>query len=136
MKLRALRWALVPLAMIASTLVVAEPAMADPFTCWHTGNFKKGSHVLTVDWDRNGTIDECFGVAPNRTIWHDWATSGGWQQMYGGGLADDMLPPQWPGGGKRRVVVYVANPWSHWYQDFIPGSGWTKKWVKCPTNVC
>jgi hypothetical protein len=34
--------------------------------------------------------------------------------MPGGGLADTMLPPQVPASGYHRVVVYVANPWSHW----------------------
>jgi hypothetical protein len=137
MKVRLIRWLTVPTVLLGSTLAVAGPASAVPATCWTTGNFKANTTVMKVDWDGNGSTDECFGVAPDRTIWHEWSTSNGWRQMPGsGGRADDMLRPQVPAPGYRRVVVYVANPRSHWYQDFVPGSGWTARWVRCAAGVC
>ncbi|MGA5302100.1 hypothetical protein ACPCHT_19385 [Nucisporomicrobium flavum] len=137
MKVRLLRLLTVPLVLLGSLVAVTAPASATPARpCWTTGDFKPGTTVRKVDWDGNGTIDECFGIAPDRTIWHEWATSRGWVQMPGGGRADDTLPSQWPAPGYRRVVVYVANPKSHWYQDFVPGSGWTGHWYRCVSGVC
>jgi hypothetical protein len=137
MNVRMLRWLTVPMVLLGSLVAGATPASAVPAKpCWTVGDFKEGTTINRVDWDGNGTVDECFGIAPNRTIWHEWATSNGWVQMPGNGRADDMLPPQWPGAGKRRVVVYVANPRSHWFQDFVPGSGWTGRWNRCVSGVC
>ena len=139
MNVRLLRWLTVPMVLLGSMAAVTGPAEAVPLKpkgCWTIGDFKAGSDVLAIDWDRNGTVDECFGIAPDRSIWHEWASSNGWVRMPGGGLADNMLPPQVSASGIRRVVVYVANPWSHWYQDFVPGSGWTGHWGRCVSGVC
>lgn len=137
MKVRLLRWLTVPMVLLGSMVAVAAPASATPAKpCWTLGDFKPNTTIYKVDWDRDGTVDECFGVAPDRTIWHEWARSNGWVRMPGGGLADDMLPPQIPAPGYRRVVVYVANPASHWYQDFVPGTGWTGRWGRCASGVC
>jgi hypothetical protein len=58
------------------------------FACFgYTGTFKDGSEVMIVGWST--TQAECFGVAPDRTVWHVWPASGGWKLMPGNGRADD-----------------------------------------------
>src|SRR5207253_10021069 len=54
---------------------------------WYPGTFLKGSYVLVVQWYGTNT-NECFGIAPDRTIWHTWTNAGGWQR-FSSGLADD-----------------------------------------------
>ncbi len=96
-------------------------------TCFgYTGTFKSGTHILRVDWQLDGSIDECFGVAPNRTIWHAWRNSGAWREMPNHGLADDMYGWSRDSAG-RRVKVWV-NFSGTWCSTFT--SSW-QPWVRC-----
>ena len=93
---------------------------------WHypcfgyEGTFKSGSGVLIAPWN------ECFGIAPDRTIWHAWPGSGGWREMPNHGHADYMVyPARIDSAGRRVVAVWVNGygdycswlmpPWKGWY---------------------
>jgi hypothetical protein len=93
------------------------------------GTFKTGTYVMVVDWVT--TSDECFGIAPDRTIWHAWPGSGGWRQMPGNGRADHMYTGivEWS-DGVRTVPVFVSSG-SYWCQNYYPGSGWEGVWYRC-----
>ncbi|SBT40277.1 hypothetical protein [Micromonospora auratinigra] len=92
----------------------------------HTGTFKCSSDVMEVNWYNSGRI-EYFGVAPNRTIWHSWATSG-WTLMPHNGLADGPDGAWVRYGNVRTVRVYVSGS-GYWCSDDA-GSGWGA-WWKC-----
>lgn len=96
----------------------------------YIGTFKVGSDVMVVDWDTTGV--ECFGVAPNRTIWHTWAGTGGWKTMPGNGRADDTWGA-WENAstGARGVEVYVASGPSIWCQGYSRSGGWAGRWYQC-----
>jgi len=93
----------------------------------YIGTFKSGSRVMLVDWTANGSVDECFGIAPNRTIWHAWPNHR-WIEMPNNGLADDTDVAFLDGAGHHVVSVWVANPFSFWCSTLT--SGW-QRWVRC-----
>jgi hypothetical protein len=92
-----------------------------------TGNFKSGSTILWVDWTNNGSWDECFGIVPNRTIYHEWPNSGGWKVMPNGGLADDTDIAFRNSAGQHVVAVWVNNVGD--YCSTLT-TGW-QRWVRC-----
>jgi hypothetical protein len=94
------------------------------------GTFKDGSYILAVDWDGSGTYDECFGIAPGRTIWHEWPGSGGWKQMPNNGRADDTWIWYTSNDGRRGVSVWVAASNSTWCSTRNFGPGWGA-WFRC-----
>lgn len=97
----------------------------------YTGTFKDGSYILAVDWEDAGTgTDECFGIAPGRTIWHAWPGSGGWKQMPNNGRADDTWTAYYSNDGRRGVSVYVAGSNSIWCSTRNAGPGWGA-WFRC-----
>jgi hypothetical protein len=136
---RAIRAALAAV-MLAGTLVVA---MASPASasfnewCWHRGTFRDGTIVMRVDWDGGGSTDECFGIAPDRTIWHDWATSGGWQILRRDGRADCMAGWAWhPHTPYRRVYVGVVG-YGLYSTELSTVTGEWQPWRKhSPNLVC
>src|SRR5689334_7414312 len=100
--------------------IIAMPAMAQRTDFYHgpnhdftypcfgyTGTFRAGTSIALVDWQDDGSHDECFGIAPKRTIWHAWRNSGGWQQMPHNGLADDVWAGYRHSNGNRFFVVLV-----------------------------
>lgn len=104
--------ALATLGLFSGTAASAAPARqtsaASTASCpstWfgYTGTIICGSD-MPVDWNENGTTDEVFAIAPNRTIWHVWPTSGGWKLMPNNGRADDTYG--W-GTGPDGHYVYV-----------------------------
>jgi len=96
----------------------------------YTGNFKSGSTVLKVDWEDAGTgTDECFGIAPGRTIWHAWPGSGGWKEMPNNGRADDTWLPYYS-GGRRGISVLVASSGNIYCSTRNAGPGWGA-WFNC-----
>jgi len=119
---------------VSATFVVAAPASATfAYRCFgYLGNFKDGTKVLWADWTKDDRPDECFGIGPDRRIWHAWPNSGGFKVMPNNGLADDTLSWRVTGEGVRQVVVYVASDRSHWYSNWYPGSeqGWYG-WHNC-----
>ncbi|MFE2756692.1 hypothetical protein ACFXGA_32325 [Actinosynnema sp. NPDC059335] len=107
-------------------------ALSWNYTCFgYTGTFRDGSSVVYVDWITTG--DECFGIAPDRTIWHAWPGSGGWQMMPGNGRADDTRDHFYENTstGSRTAGVWVADGTGYWCQDYTPSGGWTGHWYDC-----
>ncbi len=105
-------------------------------TRWgHTGYRWCGHGYVDADWDGNGTTDETFVVAPNRTIWHTWKAAGGWKEMPHNGRADGVqnyVRSNHTGIG--RVVNVIANgvsyyssysqgKWWGWYKGYVPPVG-------------
>ncbi|MFJ2581819.1 hypothetical protein [Kitasatospora aureofaciens] len=91
-------------------------------TAWgYTGYYKCGTDLRAgyIDWDNDGTVDEVFVIAPDRTIWHTWAAAGGWQQMPGNGHADDMLGANTK--VPRCVAVYVNQGFHYWQNCYFNG---------------
>ncbi|KOX21232.1 hypothetical protein ADK67_27675 [Saccharothrix sp. NRRL B-16348] len=97
------------------------------------GTFKVGTYVYKVDWAT--TSDECFGIGPDRKIWHAWPNSGGWKQMPGGGYADHIATPFLentdPRSKYRRLAVYTQSSNTFWCQDYILPAGWDGIWYAC-----
>ncbi len=102
--------------------------MATAAPSWHyqcfgyEGTFKSGSGVLIAPWN------ECFGIAPDRTIWHAWRNSGGWHEMPNHGHADDTSDA-WVDSAGRRVVKVLVN--GHGYYCSWFDSGRWKGWYGC-----
>jgi hypothetical protein len=97
----------------------------------YTGTFRNGSDVIRVDWATD--IDECFGIAPNRTIWHTWPGAGHWVEMPGNGKGDDVgtIFVENLLTGNRIVSVWVNGGSGDWCQNYIGGSGWARSWYNC-----
>jgi hypothetical protein len=110
----------------------AEPirSSSTPQQCRFGGNpqgsFRRNTHFLVVDWNNDRRVDECFGIAPDRSIWHIWNGSGGWRTMPNGGRADNVYPIAYTGRDTRYVQVCVYNSgvwasrnlrgtWGPWY---------------------
>jgi hypothetical protein len=112
--------------MLASGSAAQASARSFNDSCFgYTGTFKSGSDVLKVDWEDPGSgVDECFGVAPDRTIWHAWPGSGGWQEMPNNGRADNMATPFYSITGRRAVAVVVASTDTVYCSVRNAGPGW------------
>ncbi|SES23411.1 hypothetical protein SAMN05216188_12760 [Lentzea xinjiangensis] len=116
---------------ITATIINREPVPANGrvncFNYW--GTFKAGTYVIVVDWATSAN-HECFGIAPDRTIWHAWPGSGGWRVMPGNGRADfvDTVGED-STTGRRQVSVWVVNS-GYWCQDYWP-TKWTASWYRC-----
>jgi hypothetical protein len=82
-----------------------------------------------VNWDGDSDYDECFGIAPSRTIWHAWPGSGRWQEMPNNGRADDMYG-WYQENGRNGVAVWVAATDSEWCSTRNAGPGWGA-WSRC-----
>lgn len=93
------------------------------------GEFLAYSHVVKVDWDIDGDTDECFGIAPNRAIYHAWRNSDGWDPMPNGGRADDVQAPFLYQGRYRTITVYVT-PVDHYYCSSLIDNRW-RPWAPC-----
>jgi hypothetical protein len=129
--------------------IIAMPAMAQrtdyyygpnhdfTYPCFgYTGTFKAGSRIALVDWQQDGSVDECFGIAPDskgKTIWHAWRNSGGWKEMPHNGHADDTGAGYRHSNGNRYFTVsvevryevyedwestYSNNAWGPWYRFY------------------
>lgn len=92
----------------------------------HVGYLKCGSTATAADWNRDGRVDEVFGVADNRTIWHDWKNAGYWREMPHNGRADEMTGRYGSDSSKRWVDVRVGS--TTWRSTFYSGS-W-HPWVR------
>jgi hypothetical protein len=88
----------------------------------HRGCMMPGSTRLTCAWN------EDFVVAPDRTIWHSWPTSGRWVEMPNNGRADDMLTCAVEDGNRTILVIVTQDPSSVWrsFLDLSTGiwHGW------------
>jgi hypothetical protein len=105
------------------------------FPCFgYIGTFKKDSKVIRVEWYGNGVLDECFGIAPDKSIWHTWPHAGGWHR-FASGRADDMFDAfegrdrSNPTAEVRSIQVCVIgsglwqnnNERGHWYGWYLFG---------------
>jgi hypothetical protein len=131
---RALRAVVVTIVVLAGALVFTASAASASYdkACWHWGTFKDYSYVMEADWDGDGATDECFGIAPNRTIWHDWRTAGKWQPMPNDGHADDTCG--WGRDrltGYRKVGVWVDG-YGYYYSLFSTASNRWLPWMREP----
>jgi hypothetical protein len=73
------------------------------------GSFRRNTQILKVDWNNDGRINECFGIAPDKSIWHIWNGSRGWQKMPNGGRADNTYGWYSPNRNTRYISVCVYN---------------------------
>jgi hypothetical protein len=97
------------------------------------GHFRLGTSVIKVDWTSNGSFDECFGIAPDRRIYHAWPNSVGWDPMPNNGLAD-IVDIAFPVSGNHTISVFVYSnnkdycstlaqgAWTPWYICTVPTS--------------
>jgi hypothetical protein len=93
------------------------------------GTFKDGSRVVWKTWS-DGT-EECFGIAPDRTIWHAWPNSGGWREMPGNGRADEVYEVHQYASGDRVVEVFVDSSSTFWCNRNPVGSASWGRWYSC-----
>lgn len=88
---------------------------------------------MKVDWTSNGSFDECFGIAPDRQIYHAWPNSVGWDPMPNNGRADKVDVPFLVSGQYHAISVYVFDKgdycsslaqgaWTPWYFCVPPSS--------------
>ena len=127
----------------ATLFVAAAPAQADTHhSCFgYTGNFKTGTRIEYADWNSDGTTDECFGIAPDRTIWHAWPHSAGWAEMPHEGRADNLVGSfhgSFGSPGKARVVIVRVtggNDYYSWLWDSYASQGWYG-WSQCTPAKC
>jgi hypothetical protein len=125
--MRTLRAALVAMAMLAGTLIVTGSPASAYFTesCFgQEGRFKDGTRVLRADWTNDGLVDECFGIAPNRHVYHAWRTSTRWTEMLHGGLADHMCWTTFQASSGWRAVYVKVNGKGVYLSEFLPSGGW------------
>ncbi|MDX3190106.1 hypothetical protein PV458_16995 [Streptomyces sp. MN03-5084-2B] len=96
----------------------------------YVGTFKQDTGVWVVGW-QGGSTYECFGIAPDRTIWHAWPGSGGWKPMPGNGRADFVFDAWDNTAGDRRITVYVTAISTPYCQNYSRSGGWTGHWYPC-----
>jgi hypothetical protein len=94
----------------------------------YTGNFLNGSVILEVNWFDEDRY-ECFGIAPGRTIWHTWPSSGGWYQMPHDGRADSISRAR-VNGTTRFIQVQVTSS-GNYFCSGDPGNGIWGPWKLC-----
>jgi hypothetical protein len=113
-------------AMAQSTRFSYGPNYNFKYSCFgYTGTFWAGTRIALVDWQQDGSIDECFGIAPDSTIWHAWRNSGGWKQMPHNGRADDTDAAYYHPNGNRFITVFVYGQFSvkeYWESTYSNGS--------------
>jgi lysophospholipase L1-like esterase len=122
-------------AEIIRPLMVQAPSVSFPYNCFgFTGWFKLGSHVEQADWDGDGLPNECFGIAPDRRIYHAWPGHR-WVEMPNGGRADDVDSSYVESTASRRRGVRVVvsdvgrycstldSKWSPWSLCSTPPAG-------------
>jgi hypothetical protein len=101
-----------PASAAAATYQSRQLEPSGNFTCFgYEGTFLRGSRVMTVQW-YGGATHECFGIAPDRSIWHVWENSGGWKRMPNGGRADNTIR-----------AFSSSNPHTRYIQVCVLGSG-------------
>ncbi|MFC7304504.1 hypothetical protein ACFQVC_09800 [Streptomyces monticola] len=101
-----------PIISEAGPTGVPTASCSHPIKRWgYWGCYKGGpATAYDIDWDRNGTWDQTFVIAPNREIWHVWKGAGSWKEVpYGHGYADHFLQFDAPGAGVRCVAVWAAG---------------------------
>jgi hypothetical protein len=132
--LHTLRKKVLAAAAVIVAALVATPAVASAapasFTenCFgYVGTFLSGSKVAKADYNKDNNPDECFGIAPNRHIYHAWPHHS-WVEMPYDGRADNTVFAGWatdPHGFVYHTIVVHVNgvgdycavlgpPWAPW----------------------
>jgi hypothetical protein len=83
---------------------------------------------VKVDWNNDNRWDECFGVAPDRAVYHAWPSSVGWDPMPNNGRADDVAGPFLYRGRYHTAAVLVI-PQGYYCSSLIDNS-W-QMWGPC-----
>jgi len=134
-----IRWtrAAFVVTLLAGSLFVAVPPASASYTeaCFYNGVFRDGSHVLRVDWNVDGKTDQCFGIAPDRTIWNSWPGSGGWAEMPGEGRADEMCNADLSPLYKFHTVYVIVNGQGVYSSAYDTYTHKWKPWAFRGTNV-
>jgi hypothetical protein len=135
MSRRMYRWTL-GLLLTGALAATAMPAMAQTpvttflyggasnfdFPCFgYKGHFRGGTYIAEVDW---GGFSECFGIAPDGTIWHAWRNSGVWQQMPDNVRADHISFAYRDRDGHRGIAVEVHEDHLVTLYESTYGSFW------------
>ena len=126
-----------PTAQVATVMAAADAPASDhsasswTYSCFgHKGTFADSSVVMKIDWSYD--VPECYGVAPNGTIWHIWQGASKWYEMPGNGLATNMANLIDHGNGDRTVQVYVSwGSWQYYCQQYLYDAGWVGSWYRC-----
>lgn len=92
------------------------------------GRFKGGAFILKVDWNRDKRWDECFGISPDRQIFHAWPSSVGWDPMPHGGRADNTHSAFLYQGRHHTITVQVKGV--GYYCSSNIGGSW-RPWGRC-----
>lgn len=108
----------------ANTSTARAPEMSAqagvPDSCFgYAGTFLAGSKRVKVDWNRDGKVDECFGIAPNRHIYHAWPGHP-WVEMPHNGRADDVAAAATDvETGHHAVIVWIKATKQDYYSELI-----------------
>ena len=86
--------------------------------------------AMLVDWYRDGTRWELFGIDRYRQIWHVWPGAGRWHLMPGNGRADDTYGASIDAAGNRSVSVAVWGISLYCTADPAGPAGWNG-WRRC-----
>ena len=114
---------------VSTVLMPSGGAGTATYDCFgRVGILKANTFVVVVDWERNGTWDECFGIAPDRTIYHAWTNSVGWQQMPNNGKADNANTA-FLYQGRYHTVKVIVNGVGFYCTSLINGA-WGP-WGRC-----
>ena len=99
-------------AMLIPSALMTTPAFASfQATCFgHTGVFRDNTRIAVAYWDGDLYYDECFGISPDRRIYHVWRASPGWVEMPNNGRADNMSDPGYYDIGIERYVFVLDPP--------------------------
>jgi hypothetical protein len=101
-------------------------------TCFgQTGTFKSGTHIVVAYWDYDNYYDECFGISPDRRIYHAWRASPRWLEMPHNGRADNMSSPGYYWIGNSRYVFVVVDGKGRYCSHVSVGRGSWQPWARC-----
>jgi hypothetical protein len=108
-------------------------ALCQANTYW--GRLKPGTTFFQVGWD-SSAVTECFGVAPDRSIWHIWRGTSGWYEMPGNGRGDNMnkvsIGRNINTGHAQRIVCIWAGGKDYCNVLDIPNNVWSG-WILQPS---
>jgi hypothetical protein len=120
--------------MLQDEPVISVAYVMNTTNCFgNVGVFRAGTRILGADWLLTGDIYECFGIAPNRAIYHAWPRSVGWDPMPHNGRADDMTDLLLGASGTRYVMVAV-NGKGNYCSHLPPGGQWST-WYRCALSA-
>jgi hypothetical protein len=119
-------------AMAVGTRFSYGPNHDFKYGCFgYTRTFRAATRIALIDWQEDGSYDECFGIAQDGTIWHAWRNSGGWKEMPNG-YADNTDFGDLDNNNHRFITVYKYGQFlvkEYWKSTYNNGSGRWGPWV-------